>query len=181
MANYPPISSSLRDQILRAYWGCRYILNRGKHQAWDVHYNSGAGTFTKTQFILPGTRSPSLKTASLRLRSWLPSLVTSRFVASDPDHPVTGVFTFTATIFTFNSGPIEVPVGQCSGSIQVPSGAVTVTETPVLGVAVSDVTAIAYDEFGFQHNELNSWTQPDLNAIVNAAGGRRDGENAHDI
>jgi sugar lactone lactonase YvrE len=86
--------------------------------------------------------------------------------ASDPNHPVTGLFTFTATP-SFSGGPIRVPVGQCSGSIQVPSGAVTVAETPVLGVAVSNVTAYAYDELGFYHDELNSWTQPDLHAIVN--------------
>jgi hypothetical protein len=96
--------------------------------------------------------------------------------ASDPAHPVTGVFTFTATIFSFNSGPISISVGQCSGSIEVPSGAVTVTETPKLGVAVSNVTAIAYDELGFQHNELNSWTQPDLHAIVNVMAGDEDEE-----
>ncbi len=96
--------------------------------------------------------------------------------ASDPAHPVTGLFTFTATNFGFNSGPIFVPVGQCSGSIQVPSGGVTVTETPKLGVAVSNVTAIAYDELGFQHNELNSWTLPDLHAIVNVMVGDQDEE-----
>ena len=67
---------------------------------------------------------------------------------SDPAHPVTGSFTFTATTPGFSAGPITVPVGQCSGSIQVPSGAVTVTESPVLGVAVSNVTAFAYDELG---------------------------------
>ena len=96
--------------------------------------------------------------------------------ASDPAHPVTGMFTFTATIFSFSSGPITVPVGQCSGSIQVPSGAVTVTESPVLGVAVSNVTAFAYDELGFYHDELNSWTLPDLHAIVNVMAGDQDEE-----
>ena len=96
--------------------------------------------------------------------------------ASDPVHPVTGTFTFTATTPGFNSGPVSVPVGQCSGSIKVPSGGVTVTETPVIGVAVSDVTAFAYDELGFLHNELNSWTQPDLHAIVNVMAGDEDEE-----
>ena len=96
--------------------------------------------------------------------------------ASDPNHPVTGSFTFTATTPIFNSGPISVPVGQCSGAIKLTSGAVTVTETPVLGVAVSKVTAIAYDELGFQHNELNSWIQPDLYAIVNVMAGDVDEE-----
>jgi hypothetical protein len=96
--------------------------------------------------------------------------------ASDPNHPVTGLFTFTATKGGFNSGPISVPVGQCSGSIQVPSGAVTVTETPKLGVAVSSVTAFAYDELGFYHDELISWTQPDLHAIVNVMVGDVDEE-----
>src|ERR1019366_4425729 len=95
---------------------------------------------------------------------------------SDPLHPVTGIFDFTATIPFFSSGTIEVPVGQCSGSIQVPSGAVTVTESPVLGVAVSNVTAYAYDELGFYHDELNSWSQPDLHAIVNVMAGDEDEE-----
>ena len=96
--------------------------------------------------------------------------------ASDPAHPVTGTFTFTATNAGFSSGPISVPVGQCSGSIQVPSGGVTVTETPKIGVAVSNVTAIAYDELGFQHNELLAWTQPDLHALVNVMAGDQDEE-----
>ena len=96
--------------------------------------------------------------------------------ASDPNHPVTGSFTFTATTPDFNSGPIQVPVGQCSGSIKVTSGGVTVTETPQPGVAVSNVTAIAYDELGFLHNELSSWTQPDLHAIVNVMAGDEDEE-----
>jgi hypothetical protein len=146
--------------------------------AWDVHYNSGAGTFTKTQFTFTGNQITQFEDGifvTAQREASEPGYV-EICKASDPDHPVTGVFTFTATIFTFNSGPIEVPVGQCSGSIQVPSGAVTVTETPVLGVAVSDVTAIAYDELGFQHNELNSWTQPDLNAIVNVMAGDVDEE-----
>ena len=95
--------------------------------------------------------------------------------ASDPNHPVTGYIHVHGDA-RLHSGPITVPVGQCSGSIQVPSGAVTVTETPVLGVAVSNVTAIAYDELGFQHNELNSWTQPDLHAIVNVMAGDEDEE-----
>ena len=96
--------------------------------------------------------------------------------ASDPKNPVTGTFGFTATRTGFNSGPISVPVGQCSGPVQVPSGAVTVTETPVLGVAVSNVTAIAYDELGFLHNELLAWTQPDLHALVNVMAGDEDEE-----
>ena len=58
----------------------------------------------------------------------------------------------------------------------MPSGAVTVTETPVLGVAVSSVTAIAYDELGFQHDELNSWTLPELHALVNVMAGDEDEE-----
>ncbi len=95
---------------------------------------------------------------------------------SNPDHPVTGTFTFTATNFGFNSGPIQVPVGQCSGPIQVPSGAVTVTETPVLGDLVSNVTAYSYDSLGFYVDELNSWTLPDLHAIVNVVADDQDEE-----
>ena len=58
----------------------------------------------------------------------------------------------------------------------MPSGAVTVTETPKLGVAVNKVTATAYDEQGFFHDELNSWTLPDLHALVNVMAGDEDEE-----
>ena len=91
--------------------------------------------------------------------------------ASDPAYPVTGVFTFTASIFTFTSGPIMVPVGDCSGGIQVPSGNVTITETPKLGILADDVTAIAYNSLGQQIPELISWTEPDLNATVGVQAG----------
>jgi hypothetical protein len=59
---------------------------------------------------------------------------------SNPAHPVTGIYDFTATAPYFSSGTLEVPVGECTGAVQVPSGTVTVTETPVIGVAVSKVT-----------------------------------------
>jgi hypothetical protein len=90
---------------------------------------------------------------------------------SDPAHPVTGTYDFTATASFFTSPTIQVPVGQCSGSVQVPSGAVTVTETPVVGVAVSNVTAYSYDDLGFYVDELNSWLPPELHAIVNVVAG----------
>ncbi len=87
--------------------------------------------------------------------------------ASDPSYPVTGRPPVHGDDARLQQRSNLIPVGQCSGSIRIPSGAVTVTETPVLGVAVSDVTALAYDELGFQHNELDSWTLPDLQAVVN--------------
>jgi hypothetical protein len=80
--------------------------------------------------------------------------------------PPPGLYDFTATAPFFSSGTIEVPLGECSGAIQVPSGAVTVTETPVLGVAVSNVTAYAYDPLGHYVDELESWIEPDLYATV---------------
>lgn len=97
--------------------------------------------------------------------------------ASDSQHPPPpGYYDFTATAPFFDSGTIEVPLGQCSGSIQVPSGAVTVTEKPTIGVAVSDVTAIAFDGLGYRHDELNSWSIPDLHALVNVMVGDVDEE-----
>jgi hypothetical protein len=55
--------------------------------------------------------------------------------------PVTGNFTFTATIGTFTTGPIVVPVGACTGSIPVPAGTVTITESATSGLGVSDISA----------------------------------------
>ncbi len=89
---------------------------------------------------------------------------------SDPSHPVTGTFDFTASAPFFNSGDIKVPVGYCSGPVEVPAanphGVVTVNETPVLGDLVSNVTAYSYDQYGFYVNELKSWTLPELHADV---------------
>lgn len=90
---------------------------------------------------------------------------------SNPSHPVTGIFDFMVKAPLFSSGTVEVPVGECSGSIQVPSGTVTITETPVIGVAVSNVTATSYNQDGFPVNELISWTAPDLNATVTVVPG----------
>ena len=150
----------------------------GGSTAWDVHYDSSTGTFTKTQFTFTGNQISAFEdgifVSSQREASEPGYLEICK--ASDPAHPVTGTFTFTATIFGFNSGPIQVPVGDCSGAIQVPSGAVTITERPVLGDLVSNVTAFAYDDLGFYHDELLSWTVPDLHAIVNVMAGDQDEE-----
>jgi hypothetical protein len=90
---------------------------------------------------------------------------------SNPAHPVTGIYDFTATAPYFSSGTLEVPVGECTGAVQVPSGTVTVTETPVIGVAVSKVTAYSDNQGGFRVPELISWTAPDLNATVGVVPG----------
>jgi hypothetical protein len=91
---------------------------------------------------------------------------------SNPEFPVSGIFDFTATVPFFSSGTIEVPVGECSGAVQVPSGQVTVTEAPTVGDLVSDVTACSYTPFGHCVPDLISWTPPDLYATVpvNAGG-----------
>jgi hypothetical protein len=178
VANYPIDIQFAPASNFTALLGDAIVTDEtGGSTAWDVHYNSD-GTFTKTQFTFTGNQinqfEDGIFVTSQREASEPGYLEICK--ASDPAHPVTGMFTFTATIFSFSSGPITVPVGQCSGSIQVPSGAVTVTESPVLGVAVSNVTAFAYDELGFYHDELNSWTQPDLHAIVNVMVGDQDEE-----
>ena len=89
--------------------------------------------------------------------------------------PPTQLYDFTITGPFFNSGPIQVPLGDCSGPIQVPAATLpntdTITETGVLGVLVSDVTAIAYNSLGMEINQLGSWTLPDLNATVGVQAG----------
>jgi len=90
---------------------------------------------------------------------------------SNPEYPVSGIFDFTATVPFFSSGTIEVPVGECSGAVEVPSGQVTVTEAPTIGDLVSDVTACSYNIFGQCVPDLISWTLPDLYATVPVASG----------
>ena len=140
----------------------------GGSTAWDVHYNSATGTFTKTQFTFTGNQITQFEdgifVTSQREASEPGYLEICK--ASDPAYPVMGLFTFTATIFTFSSGPIMVPVGDCSGAVQVPSGTVTITETPTLGVLVDNVTAYSYNILGQYVDELLGWTEPDLNATV---------------
>ena len=91
---------------------------------------------------------------------------------SNPQFPVSGIFDFTVTVPFFSSGSVEVPVGECSGAVHVPSGQVTVTEAPTVGDLVSDVTACSYNLFGQCVPDLISWTPPDLYATVpvNAGG-----------
>ena len=85
---------------------------------------------------------------------------------SDPDNPVTGTFDFNLSSQFFNGGPYHVPVNTCSPPIQVPAGVLTVNEAPKSGVAVNNVTAYSYDQFGNYVNELDSWSPPNLNANV---------------
>ena len=66
---------------------------------------------------------------------------------SDPEYPVTGIFDFTATAPLFSSGTIQVPVGECSGPVQVPAGQVTLTEAPTVGDLVSDVTGMLHTTY----------------------------------
>jgi hypothetical protein len=90
---------------------------------------------------------------------------------SNPEYPVSGIFDFTATAPFFSSGTIEVPVGECSGAVEVPPGQVTLTEAPTIGDLVSNVTACSYNEFGECVPDLISWTLPDLYATVPVASG----------
>ena len=85
----------------------------------------------------------------------------------NPEYPPPNqLYDFTATAPLFSSGTIQVPLGECSGAIEVPSGQVTITEAPTIGVLVSDVTACSYNVFGECVPDLISWTQPDLFATV---------------
>jgi hypothetical protein len=85
--------------------------------------------------------------------------------------PPPGLYDFTATAPFFSSGTIQVPLGECSGAVEVPSGQVTLTETPTVGVLVSDVTACSYNLFGQCVPDLISWMPPDLSATVPVASG----------
>jgi len=80
--------------------------------------------------------------------------------------PPNQFYDFTAAAPLFSTGTVQVPLGGCSGSIQVPAGALNLSETPVSGVLVSDVTAYSYNQLGQYVNELINWTQPDLSAVV---------------
>jgi len=90
--------------------------------------------------------------------------------ASTQNPPPNQLYDFTVTAPLFSSETIQVPLGDCSGPIQVPSATLpnvdTITESPVIGVLVSDVTAIAYNPLGQQFNQLGTWMLPDLNAGV---------------
>ena len=90
---------------------------------------------------------------------------------TDPDYPVSGPFSFMVTAPFFSTGPIVVPVGACSPPTQVPSGIVTINEAPQVGVAVENVTAYSYDQYGNYINELDSWTPPQQTATVTVVPG----------
>jgi hypothetical protein len=91
---------------------------------------------------------------------------------TDPDYPVTGPFSFMVTQPPFfSTGPIVVPVGACSPPTQVPSGILTINEAPQVGVAVENVTAYSYDQYGNYINELDSWVPPQQTATVTVVPG----------
>jgi hypothetical protein len=73
---------------------------------------------------------------------------------SNPAFPVTGTFDFTITAPQYSSGVLSVPVGECSGPIQVPSGTVTISETPTAGDTLSDVSAYSYTANGSYVDQL---------------------------
>jgi len=89
--------------------------------------------------------------------------------------PPNQLYDFTVTAPLFSTGTVQVPLGGCSGSIQVPGGnpsaPVIITETPVSGVLVSDVTAYSYSQLGQYENQLQAWMEPDLSATVGVMAG----------
>jgi hypothetical protein len=90
---------------------------------------------------------------------------------SNPQFPVTGTFNFQVTQITGAVSNISVPVGECSGAMQVISGPVTITEAPPAGVTVSDVTAYSINSSGNYVDQLVSWTSPNPDATVNVVAG----------
>jgi sugar lactone lactonase YvrE len=100
--------------------------------------------------------------------------------ASSPTNPVAGTFRFTVT-GTDTSGSVgqpilaQVPVGDCSGPIQVSEGFAAITETPRTGVSLNSVVASGYDPTtGLLGNRLPASSAPNLaagKATVTVVGG----------
>ena len=89
-----------------------------------------------------------------------------------PCYQSCGTFNFTLTAPFFNGGPYAVPVGTLlSGYLGSFRRESTVTEAPMSGVAVENVTAYSYDAYGNYINELDSWTPPNLSATVSVVPG----------
>ena len=90
---------------------------------------------------------------------------------SCPLLPVHGLFTFTAAIGGFNSGPLSIPVNACTGAIQGPSGTVTINEGLQLGIDVTAISAFGYNSNGFKQNRLLSDNLPHRSANVTVVPG----------
>lgn len=60
--------------------------------------------------------------------------------------PANGIYSFTVTGSAFSSSttPLMVPVGECSGPIEVSAPTSTITELPQPGVGVSAISAVGY-------------------------------------
>ena len=151
----------------------------GGSTAWDVHYNSGTGTFTQTPFAFPGNQINQFEDG-IFVSPQREADVNTGYIEvckqSNPAAPVTGTFSFTVTASSTFSTTLQVPVGECSGPIQVPSGTVTVTETPQAGVAVSDVSAYSFSASGSYIDQLIAWpagnpANPDAAQVNVVSGG----------
>jgi hypothetical protein len=133
------------------------------------------GTCTETVFISYPPKGITHEPKYIAYNQSCPNQDNDGFVEickqSNSSFPVSGIFDFIATAPYFSTGTIAVPVGECSGAIQVPSGTVTLTEAPQIGIAISDFTAISYDLLGATVNQLLKWTAPDLSATVNVVAG----------
>ena len=88
-----------------------------------------------------------------------------------PCSPRQRIFDFTATAPFFNSGVIEVPVGECSGAIQAPSGTVTLTEAPAIGAQTSVISAYGYNQNGYRVNRLLTSNPAEQTATVSVVEG----------
>ena len=70
--------------------------------------------------------------------------------ASSNTNPVTGDFTFQVTTSALSLIPFKIPVGACSGPIQVAAGPVKITETLIPpGVGVTAITASGFSPVTF--------------------------------
>ncbi|MGA2740869.1 MAG: hypothetical protein ABSG65_25955 [Bryobacteraceae bacterium] len=84
--------------------------------------------------------------------------------------PSTGIYSFTVTgsAFSSSTNPLMVPVGECSGPIQIATATATITELPVPGVGVSSITAAGYSPppNSVKENLMESYDLQTRNATV---------------
>src|SRR5208283_5304124 len=119
---------------------------------------STPGTCTRTTFI---TDHYGAGTKYVVYNQSCPTIANDGYIEvckqSNPSLPVTGTFDFTISAPQYSSGPIPVPVGDCSGPIQVPGGTVTVTETPQSPITVTGVSAYSYNASGGLVDQIVAW------------------------
>jgi hypothetical protein len=133
--------------------------------------NGGLGMCTAVAFLTPPGGNPKYPKYTHSCSSTGNNGYLEICKQTDPVRRVSGIFDFVATAPFFNSGVIEVPVGECSGAIAAPAGTVTLTEAPAIGGAVSNISAYGYNQNGYKVNRLLSSNIPNQTANVTVVQG----------